>query len=669
MQNSPDNNHSDNAEPLSNVEPNSGRTNRDLIGRFRHDVRFRHGVFLVLLLIFGTGLRMYQILSPPIDFLSWRDTQTLMVARNFYRDGMNLFKPEVDWRTTDEVAEKGIVGGTELMVVPFLTAALYHVFGTTYWVGRLVPIAFAVAGIFFFHRLVERFHGPFCATVAALLLTVSPYYLYCGRCQMPEPFAFAMTFAVLLYYDRWLQTDRNRDYCLAALFSLLMLLGKPQMGVTVIPMAYLTFQTFGPAAFRKPRLYAFAAIVGVPFLAYMYWTSYVLIPETGISFANTGVFDWARYLGDPMYYVKILKSVWLWSVTPLVCVLACVGLILPRQLQAKTPAAPSRRNGGAYFAHTWLAGAVSLFVLMPGATAPNGYYQLVLAPPAALLAGRALAFGLERNKLWPVAGAATLAAAAYSVYVALRLFQPYYITDYRCGTWVRDNTPSDALVLTSSPSTTALYFADRVGWTSWQERYNKAATFNMDLVEKVRRLGASVVAVPQDTFDNAYYPQFNGIRDSLYDCYNCFKGAGFTVFFLDEPADLEIQSGQCVLFGNPESRKYLRGTWGPDQTAADGTTFTTMGPGNKAHIRFEAQPAPAYIELNVASWAPGQEITMRVNGKWVGTGVLQQAGPRANIELHDLPGPVAGNTYIVTLEVTRRNDDGVSIALYWMKVN
>ena len=119
----------------------------------------RAGLLLLgLILALGLLLRLYHLNHPPIDFLSWRETQTLMVARNFYREGMNLFRPSVDWRTTDEVAPKGAVGGTELMVVPYLTACLYHVFGLQYWVGRVAPILFALVGTAYFYRLVERFH-------------------------------------------------------------------------------------------------------------------------------------------------------------------------------------------------------------------------------------------------------------------------------------------------------------------------------------------------------------------------------------------------------------------------------------------------------------------------------------------------------------------------------
>ena len=80
--------------------------------------RLNEALVVGLILLSGLLLRLYELAAPPVDFLCWRDTQTLMVARNFYREGMNLFSPSVDWRTTTEFAVKGTVGGTELQVVP-----------------------------------------------------------------------------------------------------------------------------------------------------------------------------------------------------------------------------------------------------------------------------------------------------------------------------------------------------------------------------------------------------------------------------------------------------------------------------------------------------------------------------------------------------------------------
>jgi hypothetical protein len=607
-------------------------------------------------LLIGLAFRCYHLTAPPYDFLAWRETQTLMVARNFFREGMDLLRPSVDWRTTYEVAPKGTVGGTELQLVPYLTAALYHVFGIQYWVGRVVPICFATLATWYFLRLAKRFYGSAPAVMAAALLTVSPYYLYCGRCQMPESFALAMSFAALYYFDEWLSAGRWIKFCQAAAFALMMMLGKPQMGVMVFPMAFLAFSRFGWRTVANWRLYLFAVLVGLPFIAYMWWTSYVLIKETGISFSSPGFFDYRRWLTSWPYYSSIAQSVWSWSVTPPLCVLGLAGLFIP--------GGDCRR----YLAHAWLFGAISLFFLMPGGTAPNGYYQIILEPPFALLAARILTVACSKRGLKIAGGAVFVGALVWPFYVTARLYEPRYLPDCLCGEWVKSNTPETALVITSSPNPAALYFSDRLGWTAWQECYGKGAVFGRELLDKVIPLGASVLAVPvpQDYFDNAYYREYNPIRDYLYDNYLCYKQDAFTVFFLAKHSNLSLPENGRIAFGTLEARKYLRGSWGPNQKDAAGAPFVTMGPEKGASIRFLPGDDMRGLALEMASAVAGQTITIEVDDQPVGTATLPIGGERAELQMQSLPR-TAGLVFTLKLVATRSNRDGVSLILYSLR--
>jgi len=629
--------------------------------RIRQDARFRRALFLGLILLLGLALRLYHVTAPPYDFLAWRDTQTLMVARNFYRGGMNPLLPGVDWRTTSEVAPRGTVGGTELMVVPYLTALLYHVFGVQYWVGRVVPIFFAVLGAFYFFKLSERFYGTTCALTSTLFLTVLPYYLYCGRCQMPESYALCMTFVALYYFDIWLASQRPRDFAVAAACALLMVLAKPPMGVITIPMAFLAFERFGTKTFTKASLYLFALLVGIPVAAYVWWSSYVLIPRTGISFSGPGFFNYRRWLTNPQYYLDIAKSVWLWSVTPPVCILAAVGLLVPG------------RERRAYLTHAWLLGAASLFLLMPGGTGANGYYQIILEPPFALLAARSLMVCASRPRLRFAAVAAALVAAFVAViwpfHITARLYRPTHLPAYECGTWVREHTPGNALVLTSSPNPATLYFSDRVGWTSWQEHYGKGAVFGRELLDKVMPLGASVLAipVPHEWFDNAYYSDYGDVRDHLYDSCLSHKEEAFTVFFLDRPADLTLPEHR-VVFGTVGSRKYLRGPWGPNQTDAGGVPFTTMGPGPRAAICFECANALPGFAIYIASTVANQTVTVKLDGKVIGTTGLPVAGRRAELKVEPPAECTREGRHTLALQATRWNSDRASLILYELRI-
>ena len=612
-----------------------------------------------LILLSGLLLRLHEVTAPPVDFLSWRDTQTLMVARNFYREGMNLFRPAVDWRNSSVLSPTGTVGGTELPVVPYLTAALYFVFGIQYWVGRVVPIAFALIGTGFFYLLVRRFYGTACAALSALLLNVSPYYLYCGRLQMPEPFAYAMSFAALYYFDVWLASERRWRILPTALFTALTLLGKPQLAIILVTMAFLAFHRFGVRAFITPRLYVFAAMAAVPVAAWMAWSYLVLIPVSGLSFAQSSLLGYRKYLTDPRYYIEIAKAVWRVALTPPVVVLAFIGL-LPGAGPKSFRTYETRPRD--FFVHAWAAGALSFFFLMPGGNIVNGYYHLVLAPPAVILASRALRIGIRSRALSFVTGAIVLALSGYCLYVATGFYRPYHASAQHCGTWIDQHTPRSTLVLTASRDPATLYFADRVGWTSWRE------TFSMDLIDKVVPLGASVLAVSEESVDNSYYPQYRAIRDELYERFFSYNGDDFVVFSLRNAADLSLPSDGRVTFGTPESRKYLRGTWGPNQVGTSGLTFVAMGPSSRAAITFTAEAAPNRIVLGLSSTAPDQGVSLELNGQQAVGLTIPKAFERGAAVIDVVADIPSAGGWTLNLEATRQNESAASLLLYSLEV-
>ena len=54
-------------------------------------------LILLLILILALGLRLYHVTYPYLDHHSWRQTEAASIARNFYRDGFNILKLEIDW--------------------------------------------------------------------------------------------------------------------------------------------------------------------------------------------------------------------------------------------------------------------------------------------------------------------------------------------------------------------------------------------------------------------------------------------------------------------------------------------------------------------------------------------------------------------------------------------
>jgi 4-amino-4-deoxy-L-arabinose transferase-like glycosyltransferase len=610
---------------------------------------------LAAILVAALALRLYKFNAPADDFLSWRETVTLMVARNFYRFGMNPFLPRVDWSLPGEPAAVHILGGSELMVTPYLTAMLYHIAGITNWAGRVFPILFSLIGLFVFHRFAERLFDRRAAHIATIFLAVSPYYLYCGRTQQPESFAHTMAIVALFTFHRLTEKPGAERFTIAALSAAGMMLGKPTMGVLAIPMVFMLFQAGGVKRIIAPSTWAFGASVGVPVTAFLYWSFIGLDALTPVNLGGEGwYFAHDKWLTSSSYYRHIGASLFMSSLTPLVFAGAFVGALAAIEY-------PPFRAGTA-----WLAGALSMFLIIPGGAETNGYYQMLVEPPACLLAGAVVSHGLFMPRVRWAAAAAVPLVLLNSLWVARLLYAPVHATHVACGRWVDANTPNDATVLTANQSTTTLYYANRPGWTSWPKSLGPHPQFGRELVDKVRANGATVVAIPFPGFDNAYQTDFDGVREYLYTNYRVYKAPEFTVFRLDQPPDLSLPPGGRVMFGELNTRKYLRGAVGPDTRLGD-IAFVPVGPGKEAAIEFDSPAEVSAVFLYLASTTPDHQVMVRVNDGEPQPIHFEDAGVRMVFEFSPIPAPVPGNRYRVDIQATQANEQQIGLVLFEMR--
>lgn len=100
----------------------------------------------ILLLIFAMAflLRLIRVDAPISGVYSWRQARHAMVARSFYRHGMNVFYPQVDW------------GGREPLLIQsgfniyaYQVALLYKLFGVHESLGRALSLTYAMGTLLF----------------------------------------------------------------------------------------------------------------------------------------------------------------------------------------------------------------------------------------------------------------------------------------------------------------------------------------------------------------------------------------------------------------------------------------------------------------------------------------------------------------------------------------
>src|SRR6185437_14974926 len=99
----------------------------------------RRDYWLWLIILLAAGLRTYHLAYPPWDYHNWRQTQTLMVARDFARHGFLLLYPQVQWVSNGRPGAPSYFSA-EFSIESVLVALLYRFFGESDTLARVVVI-------------------------------------------------------------------------------------------------------------------------------------------------------------------------------------------------------------------------------------------------------------------------------------------------------------------------------------------------------------------------------------------------------------------------------------------------------------------------------------------------------------------------------------------------
>ena len=162
---------------------------------------------IFLILVAALALRSWHLTEPPWDYHNWRQTITLMVARDFARHGFPLLHPQVQWVSHNRPSDPSYFSA-EFSIQSIGAAVLYKVFGESDTIARVVVIAFSLAGIWFLYDLLRRRAGPLAAFLGAFIYALLPYHVFFGRVFMPEIPAISLALGALDMLDRW--TDRSQ---------------------------------------------------------------------------------------------------------------------------------------------------------------------------------------------------------------------------------------------------------------------------------------------------------------------------------------------------------------------------------------------------------------------------------------------------------------------------
>lgn len=402
-----------------------------------------------------------SLFAPVADWHSWRQADTSAVTRDYDRLGINLLYP-----TYEDISS--IASGKEnpkalrMVEFPFYNAVSEFLKRSAPELsveaaGRLTTAAFsALTGIFLFliaRKLFNRRVGYLVLAVFTLL----PYNIFYGRAILPDPTMASLAVGAVYFALKFTEKEKFYHLAIATILASFALLVKPVAIFILLPVVYLFFVQFKIS--KKFLIYcAVFALSAVPLFAWRFWISHFPegIPASDWLFNGNGI----RFKGAFWYWLfadrvgRLILGYW---------GLVLLGFGLVRKNDAKFGMLPI------VFA---LSSFLYLAVIATG-NVQHDYYQILITPSLALLAGIGLDF-LIFNKTssfhhWLARAIGIIA------FVFMLAFGFYFVKDYyninhpeivQAGQAFQSlNTSRNATVIAPYDGDTAfLYQTDRKGW-------------------------------------------------------------------------------------------------------------------------------------------------------------------------------------------------------------
>ncbi len=329
----------------------------------------------ILLFLIGAGIRLLGT-ERPIDTPSWRECDIGSISRNFYREGMNILYPRIDWRRDGPgFAEM------EFPLYPWLVACLYKLFGVHEVFARLVTWFFSLVSMAALFGLARRLLPTAAAAAACVFFIVGPLPNAMGHAIQPEGLMLAAYLLAACLFVSWMDTGRIHHYVLASIFTALAILAKSPAAHIGIFFCLLLYWKDGFAAFRKPLVLLFPFLTLTPALlwyghAYRLWRVY----QNSLGVSNEDHWIGLDFFRDPRFAAGVagldLWFAWL-----------AVGVVV-----AGYGIWADRRSRVVRISLSWLA-SVAIYYFLCARTVGSTwawYYHVVSAPAAALLFGHGI---------------------------------------------------------------------------------------------------------------------------------------------------------------------------------------------------------------------------------------------------------------------------------------
>jgi hypothetical protein len=414
------------------------------------------------------------VTDPPIEIShNWRQTTSLMVARNFYQGNHDVRYPTID--------EAGNKQGVIAMEFPALSYSIYivsSVFGYEHWYGRLINLILVSIGSWFFFLLLSSYFDKKLAFIATVVFACSSL-LHLARKVMPDPASLSLVIMGIYFGMRYLQ-NKKWQYLIA--YFILACLGTLVKIPFGLYLSVLLFPFLNKDVGRITRLnFALCSLLLLAVVYYWYFVWNVHLSETFGTWYNSGksiregmkeLFNHRSDVFSKFYFHAFMGYLFF--------ILAAVGLCYAFYKK-------DRRIMMIFFILTPL---ILVYMMKSGFLfAHHGYYALVLVP----LLSVSIAYLLHSLPyrymmiLLVAATAESIANQQHDFFISEKEFFKLRLEKVAA----QCTQPQDLVALVSNPNPNEFYFLNRKGWIV------DPTAYNIEHIDSLRKAGCKYLFVPQ----------------------------------------------------------------------------------------------------------------------------------------------------------------------------
>lgn len=324
------------------------------------------GAVLLLVLLFGLIIRLYDLKDPPLDFHPTRQLRSAIIARGIYYQISPQADPDLRERALSTAAS---LENYEPPVFEGLVGLTYRLLGReVLWISRVFAAAFWLIGGWALFSLARRFASFYAALAGLMFYLFLPFSVIAGRSFQPDPLMVMGIILSMLFAYRWVEGGRWKWALITGLCAGLTVLVKVMALFPIAAMLVgLTLAVFGlKKTLRSGQTWVVIALLALPSLLY-----YVIgLGDRSSAFLSFWTVSLSRMVLTTQFY-----SDWLGMIHGLMGLtnifLAVVGVVLAVQ--------PAR----AMLAGAW-AGYGLYGLVFPYQMTTHEYYHLMLVPLVAL---------------------------------------------------------------------------------------------------------------------------------------------------------------------------------------------------------------------------------------------------------------------------------------------